>query len=137
MQVTVKSLRKHRLQKGSEILDPKPLVVPVPIPSLAAQVDNLTRLGEARANAYWDDNEHWNDHEDGLDPEGLSPTELAAMKEDAEFEARHSKREKEPTKYAPKKAPSGAESVANEGGETPTPAEQNNTDNQKPPETKK
>jgi hypothetical protein len=48
----LKKLRKppvnDKLVLGSEVLDPEPLTIPVKLPSIAAQIDNLTRLGIKR-----------------------------------------------------------------------------------------
>lgn len=76
-QVTVKSLRAFRLKGGHEVLSSTPIVVPVPIPSLAAQVHEVTRLGNARYAAYYDDDGTWQDHKEGVPPEGYSPHEIA------------------------------------------------------------
>lgn len=75
-QITTKTLRADRMRGGKEILSSKPKTIPMRIPSIAEQVHDLTRLGVARANAYWDDNDTWNDHLDDLPNEGLTEHEI-------------------------------------------------------------
>jgi hypothetical protein len=73
-----KDRRRLRIDsKGREILDSKPLTVPMKIPTIEAQMQEFTRLGVQRyAEHFADpDDDLWDDHLDDLPDEGLSPHE--------------------------------------------------------------
>lgn len=77
-QVTTKTLRADRMRDGKEVLSSKPQTVPIPIPSIAAQIHELTRLGQARVeNWQLDNDDQWDDHLDDLG-DGLTQHEIDA-----------------------------------------------------------
>lgn len=121
-QVTTKTLRKHRMNDlGQEVLSKIPKTLPMKIPSMADQVHELTRLGTARRDAYWETNHGWNDHLDDLPHEGLTEHEIAG---DPELQKILNPKPKQTIKTPVKTPPSGESEGKQKGVIDPPSAEQ-------------
>lgn len=82
---TVQEARKLHLSR-TEVVDPKPLCVPIQLPTMEQQIRQFTRLGAAARLGLLEDSDlpidDFQDHLDDLPREGLSPHEEPLWKQE-------------------------------------------------------